>query len=143
MFFSSLAAMQTRITAGVCGCMMPGPEFRRIRYRRTPLTREFFRDFEHCFGQDPFGRDREKHISRSSDERWKRFDREVIRRGLDNSGFEDGYATRSLSEDGLAEAEEIAAEIMSNLQLALIEMQTVADMVSISSNGVRHERRFA
>lgn len=95
--------------------------------RRSPLTPEFFRDFERCFGEDPFGRDR-GHLSGSSDERWKKFSRDVLRQDLDNLDLR-WLREESRTEDGLAEAEEISSEIMINLQQALSEVRSVVDML--------------
>lgn len=96
--------------------------------RRTPLTRDFFADFERCYGEDPYGRDR---TSAPSNSRWKRFDREALRRDGDNLDVR-WLRDENPREDGLLEAEEIAAEIVSNLQLALAEVQSVSHMIQSS-----------
>jgi type I restriction enzyme M protein len=96
--------------------------------RRTPLARDFFTDFERCFGEDPHGRDR-AHAVTASDNRWKRYEREALRRDADNLDVR-WLREEAHPEDGLAEAEEIAAEIVSNLQLALTEVRSVSDMIA-------------
>ncbi|RYY22775.1 MAG: SAM-dependent methyltransferase [Sphingomonadales bacterium] len=95
--------------------------------KRTPLTREFFREFEHCFGEDPFGTDRSDETAGSYN-RWRRFDRESIRRDADNLDVK-WLRDDAGQPDGFVDAEEIAAEITANLQIALSEIRTLTDMM--------------
>jgi type I restriction enzyme M protein len=92
--------------------------------KRSPLMREFFAEFERCFGGDPHGRDR-----RSSGERWRSFSRKEL------SARGDNLDIRWLHEEGrleneLPEADEIAAEILSNLSMALTEVEALTHLLA-------------
>jgi type I restriction enzyme M protein len=98
--------------------------------KRSPLTREFFNDFEQCFGEDPYGGDRAAGQLGQND-RWRRYDRDHLRSGADNLDVR-WLREESRPEDGIAEAEDIAAEVTSSLNAALSEMKTLSDLLSAS-----------
>lgn len=104
--------------------------------KRTPLTPDFFDAFERCFGQDPAGRDR-SHERSARDDRWRRFDRDELQQGGDNLDVR-WLREESRPDDGVAEAEEIAAEIVGSLNVALSEVRSLADMIA-SSQRTRDE----
>jgi type I restriction enzyme M protein len=88
--------------------------------KRTPFTREHFADFEKCYGGDPLGKSKRK--DQGEEGRFRKFSREELRaRGdnLDVSWLKDEGVTAS---EDLPEPEEIAAEIVGLLQVALEEM---------------------
>lgn len=91
--------------------------------KRTPFTREHFAGFEAAFGEDPLGRSKRKDEGESG--RWRRFSREEIAgRGenLDITWLKDEGHTNA---EDLAAPEEIAAEIIANLQTAMTEMEAL------------------
>lgn len=89
--------------------------------KRTPLTREHFAEFETAFGDDRYGKSKRKDTG--EDGRFRCFSREAIaKRGenLDISWLkEDGHTN---AED-LPEPDEIAAEILARLQVAVGEIE--------------------
>ena len=88
--------------------------------KRTPFTREHFADFEKSYGSDPLGKSKRK--DQGEEGRFRKFSREELRaRGdnLDVSWLKDEGVTAS---EDLPEPEEIAAEIVGLLQVALEEM---------------------
>ena len=94
--------------------------------KRTPLTREHFRDFERAYGDDPHGRSPRRDQGEQG--RFRRFTREwIAERGdnLDISWLRDESAEH---EDELREPDEIAAEIMGHLQAAMDEMEALTDL---------------
>ncbi len=89
--------------------------------KRTPFTREHFAEFEKAFGSDPLGKSKRKDLGEEG--RFRRFTREEIaKRGdnLDLSWLQDESATGA---DDLGEPEEIAAEIVEKLRVAMEEME--------------------
>lgn len=91
--------------------------------KRTPLTREHFAEFERAYGADPLGKSKRK--DEGEEGRFRKFSREdIAKRGenLDITWLKDeGHH----SADDLPEPEEIAAEIMANLQTAMAEMEAL------------------
>ena len=95
--------------------------------KRTPLGREHFADFEKAFGADPLGKSKRK--DQGEEGRFRKFTREQINaRGdnLDVSWLRDENTTHA---DDLPEPEEIAAKIISRLQIAVSEMEAVTALV--------------
>jgi type I restriction enzyme M protein len=91
--------------------------------KRTPFTREHFAEFEKAFGDDPLGKSRRK--DEGEEGRFRKFTREEIaKRGenLDVSWLKDDGQTNA---EALPEPEEIAAEIVANLQIAMSEMEAL------------------
>lgn len=90
---------------------------------RTPLTHEYFVDFEKSFGKKPDGTS--KRTDQGEDGRFRCFNRDVLtKRGenLDINWLKDENAT---NHDELPEPEEIAAMIRARLATALEEMDTL------------------
>lgn len=93
--------------------------------KRTPLTRAHFAQFEKAFGEDPLGKSKRK--DQGEDGRFRRFTREEIgKRGdnLDITWLKDDSVTDHAD---LPEPEEIAAEIVAQLQTALEEIQSLQE----------------
>jgi type I restriction enzyme M protein len=89
--------------------------------KRTPFTRAHFAEFEAAYGEDSGGKSKRKDGGETG--RWRRFTREdVAKRGdnLDIAWLKDDSVTDHAA---LPEPEEIAAQIVAQLQTALEEMQ--------------------
>ncbi len=89
--------------------------------KRTPLTREYFAEFEKAFGADPYGKSKRKDLGVEG--RFRKFSREEIaKRGdnLDIAWLKDESAGAG---GDVGEPEEIAAEILGLLQTAMEEME--------------------
>ena len=98
--------------------------------KRTPFTREHFKEFEACFGDDPRGSS--PRTDQGEEGRFRVFTREQIsERGenLDISWLRDEDAERA---EDLPEPDEIAAEILGHLKIAMEEMQALAEMLDDS-----------
>lgn len=95
--------------------------------KRTPLTREHFREFETCFGSDAYGQS--ERTDQGEEGRFRVFTRAQIsgrNENLDISWLRDENAT---SGDDLPDPEEIAAEIMENLRNAMSEMEALTGLL--------------
>ena len=93
--------------------------------KRTPFTRAHFAEFEKAYGADPLGKSKRKDQGETG--RFRKFTREEIaKRGenLDISWLKDDSVTDHAD---LPEPEEIAAEIVAQLQTALEEMQALQE----------------
>lgn len=93
--------------------------------KRTPLTREHFKDVEWAYGEDPHGRSPRKDQGEQG--RFRRFTREWIKeRGdnLDISWLRDENTERA---DELREPDDLAGEILGHLQAAMEEMELLTD----------------
>lgn len=100
--------------------------------KRTPLTRDHFRDFEHAFGPDPHGQGKRK--DQGEEGRFRKFTREKIaERGdnLDITWLRDENATHAAD---LPEPDVIAARITDRLRAALTEMEKLN--ADLEANGV-------
>jgi type I restriction enzyme M protein len=98
--------------------------------KRTPLTREYFKEFEAIFGDDPMGMS--KRMDQGEEGRFRVFDIETIkarRDNLDISWLQDENAGNG---EKLPEPEFIAAEIMEHLRVAIQEME---ELTVILDNG--------
>jgi type I restriction enzyme M protein len=93
--------------------------------KRTPLTHEHFAAFEKAYGDDPLGKG--KRRDQGEEGRFRKFTRdEIAKRGdnLDISWLKDDSVTDHAD---LPEPDEIAAEIVLQLQTALEEMQALQE----------------
>ncbi|UJR78527.1 N-6 DNA methylase [Sandaracinus amylolyticus] len=91
--------------------------------KRTPLTREHFAEFEKAFGADPLGKSKRK--DQGEEGRFQKFTRDDIKRRGDNLDIA-WLKDESASANGeLGDPEEIAAEIMSKLQIAMDEIESL------------------
>ena len=105
--------------------------------KRTPFTRECLREFEAAFGDDPNGK--AKRTDTGEEGRFRCFTREdIASRGhnLDISWLRD----ESSGDGELPEPEEIAAQILANLQIAMDEME---GLVAALEGGDGNEREAA
>ncbi len=95
--------------------------------KRTPFTRDHFKEFEACYGDDPYGLS--PRIDQGEEGRFRAFSREQIaERGenLDISWQRDENAERA---EDLPEPDEIAAEILGHLKVAMEEMEALAELL--------------
>ncbi len=95
--------------------------------KRTPFTREHFYEFEMAYGSDPHGKSRRK--DQGEEGRFRKFTREEIKaRGenLDISWLKDENAQRT---EDLLEPEEIAAQILEKLRVAMEEMEGLSALL--------------
>lgn len=91
--------------------------------KRNPLAREHFKEFEAAFGEDPGGGSKRKDLG--GDGRFCSFSiKEIGKRNfnLDISWLRDKSVERA---EDLPEPDEIAAEIMDHLRMALEEMEAL------------------
>jgi type I restriction enzyme M protein len=89
--------------------------------KRTPLTRSHFKEFEACFGDRADGS--AARTDQGEEGRFRCFSREEIAKRNENLDISWLRDESLQSADDLPEPDEIAAEIMLNLQSALEEMQ--------------------
>jgi len=91
--------------------------------KRTPFTREHFAEFEKAFGNDPHGKSKRK--DQGEEGRFRKFTREEIaKRGdnLDIAWLKDDSAASSAD---IGDPEEIAAEIVDKLRIAMEEIEAL------------------
>lgn len=96
--------------------------------KRTPLTLGHFKEFIRLFGADPHGTSKRK--DQGEEGRWRKFSRkEIGERGdnLDISWLRDDSVERV---EDLPDPEDLAAEIMGHLQVAMEEMEALTDLLS-------------
>ena len=96
--------------------------------KRTPLTIGHFGEFMRVFGEDAHGKSPRKDQGEAG--RWRKFTRkEIAERGdnLDISWLRDESVERV---EDLPDPEDIAAEIMGHLQVAMEEMEALSDLLS-------------
>jgi type I restriction enzyme M protein len=100
-----------------------------ITKKDRPLTPQHFADFERCFGGDPFGRSK-REASDSKDDRWRKFHiREVEEREfkLDSLRW---LRDETLDDEGeLPEPEELATDAISELELAVEELNQIVALL--------------
>jgi type I restriction enzyme M protein len=95
--------------------------------KRTPLTLDHFAEFMAAYGKDPYGKAKRKDGGEAG--RWRKFSRkEIAERGdnLDVTWLRDEGVTHS---DDLPEPEEVAAEIMERLRVAMEEMEALSELL--------------
>ena len=95
--------------------------------KRTPLTREHFREFEQAFGDDPHGKGKRKDEGEQG--RFRKFTREEIRARGDNLDLSWLRDESEGSGDDLQEPEVIAAEIREQLQVALAQIDALSSLL--------------
>lgn len=97
--------------------------------KRTPLTRAHFEPFEKAFGKKADGSSRRK--DEGEEGRFRKFTRaEIAKRGdnLDIIWLRDDDAH---DHEDLGEPDEIAAEIIGHLQLAMAELEALSEMLAV------------
>lgn len=93
----------------------------KITKKERPLTAAHFAEFEHCYGDDPYGRGKRTEAN-SSDGRWHSFTVDEIReRHYKLDGFK-WLRDEEAVDDELPEPEELVTEAMEELHLALDDL---------------------
>lgn len=97
----------------------------RITKKDRPLTSEYFKEFEKCYGDDPHGRAKRKP-SDSKEDRWRAFTlNEVKKRDYKIDGLK-WLKDESLDDmDDLPEPEELATDAIAELEDAVEELNAV------------------
>ena len=96
--------------------------------KRNPLTEEHFKEFEAAFGDDPNGK--ATRTDRGEEGRWRRFTREQIAdrsENLDITWLRDESIERA---EDLPDPEDVAAEIMGHLRVAMEEMEALTELLA-------------
>lgn len=101
-----------------------------ITKKDRPLTARHFAAFETCYGPDPNGRSTRKE-SDSKDDRWRPFSIESVReRNYNLDGLKWLRDDESDSDEELAEPEELIADAIEGLRLALDELSQLQELVA-------------
>ena len=97
----------------------------RITKKDRPLSPKHFKEFEHCFGKDPYGRAKRKAAD-SQDDRWRSFTiDEVKKRDYKIDGLK-WLRDESLDDgDDLPEPEELATDAIAELEAAVEELNAI------------------
>jgi type I restriction enzyme M protein len=93
--------------------------------KRTEFTREYFRDFEKAYGDDPLGVKLKKRKDTGEEGRFRRFTRDWIAdRGdnLDIAWLKDDSETAA---EDLPEPEALAEEALGELEAAMAEIRSI------------------
>lgn len=96
--------------------------------KRTPLTLEHFEPFTAAFGHDPLGK--AARTDGGDEGRWRQFTRaEIKKRGdnLDLTWLRDDSVERA---EDLPDPEDVAAEILGHLRVAMEEMEALTDILA-------------
>lgn len=112
----------------------------RITKKDRPLTPEHFKEFEKCFGSDPYGRAKRKQ-SDSKEDRWRSFTiDEVKARDYKIDGLK-WLKDESLDDmDDLPEPDELATDAIAELEAAVEELNAVlAALENGNGNGKSSE----
>lgn len=95
--------------------------------KRTPLTREHFKEFIAAYGDDPNGK--AKRLDQGEEGRCRCFTREEITKRGDNLDISWLRDESLQSADDLPEPDVIALKIMERLETAMEEMQALKDLL--------------
>jgi type I restriction enzyme M protein len=98
--------------------------------KRTPLTREHFKEFEQAFGDDPLGDS--ARIDQGEKGRFRCFSREEINKRNDNLDISWLRDENTDNGEDLEKPEVIAGQIMEHLQVAMAEM---GELVGLLGSG--------
>jgi type I restriction enzyme M protein len=98
--------------------------------KRTPLTREHFKEFEQAFGDDPLGDS--ARIDQGEKGRFRCFSREEINKRNDNLDISWLRDENTDNGEDLEEPDVIAGQIMEHLQVAMAEM---GELVGLLGSG--------
>lgn len=106
---------------------------RVLTRRERPLTRAHFKEFEHCFGTDPYGQQL-RNVSDSQDGRWRPFEiSEIIAseykldrfKGLTNDDPESGNDATDVEPD------DVLQRIQERLRLAADEVASLMEILEL------------
>jgi len=100
--------------------------------KRTPLTFGHFNEFMDCFGDQPLGT--ATRTDQGEEGRWRKFTRKEITERSDNldiTWLRDDSIERA---EDLPDPEDVAAEILGHLRIAMEEMEALTDLLSGSAD---------
>ena len=95
--------------------------------KRSPLTREHFKDFVAAYGEDPNGG--AERVDQGEEGRWRCFTREAIAKRGDNLDVSWLRDESLQSAEDLPEPNVIALKIMERLETAMTEMGALKDLL--------------
>lgn len=99
--------------------------------KRTPLTREHFKEFEDVFGDDPMGLS--KRTDQGEEGRFRVYDRKFIKTREDNLDISWLQDESVSGNNNLPEPDVLAAEIQVGLQVAMDEIESLIDILENGS----------
>jgi type I restriction enzyme M protein len=102
--------------------------------KRTPLTFKHFEPFMAVYGDDPLGK--ALRTDEGEEGRWRRFTREEVAKrddNLDLSWLRDDSVERA---EDLPDPEDVAADILEHLRVAMEEMEALTDILSGEADDV-------
>lgn len=113
----------------------------RITKKDRPLTSEHFKEFEKCYGEDPYGRSKRK-ASDSKHDRWRSFSIAYVKeRDYKIDGLK-WLKDESLDEfDPEIEPQELATDAIAELESAVEELNAIVAM--LEPNGTGKSKRAA
>ncbi|HET6387101.1 MAG TPA: class I SAM-dependent DNA methyltransferase [Armatimonadota bacterium] len=104
-----------------------------ITKKERPLTPEYFREFESCFGADPFGRSARKPTD-STDDRWRRFPIAEVRERDYKIDSLKWLKEESLDDpDEMPEPEELITDALAELAGAIEDLNAVMALLENGS----------
>src|SRR5207245_11737473 len=104
----------------------------RITKKGRPLMPDHFKEFERCYGSDPFGRSN-RDLSHSKEDRWRSFSMDEVKerdykidslKWLKDESLDDG--------NDLPDPEELATDAIAELEGAVEELNAV---IALLENG--------
>jgi type I restriction enzyme M protein len=106
----------------------------RITKQDRPLTPEYFREFERCYGADPYGRSK-RAPSHSKEDRWRAFSIEEVKGRDYKIDLLKWLKDESLDDaEELPEPEELATDAIAELEGAVEDLKVVLSMLE-NGNG--------
>jgi type I restriction enzyme M protein len=109
-----------------------------ITKKDRPLTPEHFKEFEHCYGSDPFGRSK-RDPSNSKEDRWRVFSIEEVKGRNYKIDSLKWLKDESLDDsDGLLEPEELATDAIEELEAAVRELNNVLMLLENGAESNNH-----
>lgn len=102
-----------------------------ITKKDRPLTPKHFAEFESCYGEDPNGRS-DRSSSDSAERRWRSFSLQEIKdRGYKLDSFKWIRDEELADRDDLADPEEMVADAVREMQLALAQLEDIQQMLEL------------
>jgi type I restriction enzyme M protein len=104
----------------------------KVNKKTRPLTPQHFAEFEACYGQDPFGRS-ERSEAHSLDGRWRSFTIDEVKgRHYKLDAFKWLRDDDTDDRDELPDPEELIAEAIEELRLALDDLSDMQELLEVS-----------
>ncbi len=106
-----------------------------ITKKDRPLTPEYFKEFECCYGSDPFGRAK-REPSHSKEDRWRSFSIEEVKGRNFKIDSLKWLKDESLDADELPEPEELATEAIEELEAAVSELNQILALLENEDDSI-------